>query len=133
MKRILAVAPWIDVIAVIPFVVLVLVARDPLYAFGSIDPFILFRLFVLLWVLVHVIVILRRFAADIRSVRDMLCAVDGRLGLDGSAARTGERILKWSIWRVAGLSLRHGWTTLLLLAVIVSVNLTAMLVLVGRL
>jgi hypothetical protein len=129
----LAAAPWIDGVAILPFVVLVLAAPDPLDAVGRLDPFIFFRLFVLLWVVAHIVILVRRFHADIRSLGEGLTAADRRLNLNGKVGRTGRRVMLWSVWRVAGLAVRYGWPTLLIILVVVAVNVATMLVLAGSL
>ena len=131
MKRVLAVA-WVDLLAILPFVLLVLFAKDPLEAFGRIDPFIVLRLFVLIWVISHVILLLQRFAADLSSMRDYLVDLEGRWPGVGAAAIAAS-VMKWTTWRVVGLSIRHGWATVLIIGVVVAVNLATMLVLSGRL
>ena len=133
MKRLWAAHPWIDVIAVVPFVLLVLLSPDPMEALGRIDPFIFFRVFVLVWVLYHVILVVRRFIADVRSLGDMLIAADRRLGQGGRVGRIGTSVLKWSALRVVRLAVRYGWLTALLMLTVTAVNATAMLVLSGRL
>lgn len=124
---------WIDIIALLPLVLLVMIAEDPVAAFARLDPFLFFRLFVLVWVIGHVILIVRRFVADLRGLGDLLVAADAKFKRDGAIARIGRSVLKWTMWRVAGLMIRHGWSTVLMVALVTAVNLASALVLAGRL
>lgn len=130
MKRILAVA-WVDLLAILPFVLLVLFAKDPLEAFGRLDPFLLLRLFVLVWVISHVILLVQRFTADLSSMRDYLVDLEHRWPGVGASAIAAS-VMKWTVWRVVGLSIRHGWSTVLILGLVVAVNVATLLVLSGR-
>lgn len=133
MKRLASAFPWIDVLAAVPFVVLVLLSADPLQAMARIDPFIVFRLLMFVWLLSHVIILLRRFVADVVSIRELLRDVENRYVETVGVAAIGDRVLKFTAWRLVGLAVRHGWPTLLMAGVVATLNLAAWLVMTGRL
>jgi hypothetical protein len=88
----------------------------------AVDPFLAFRLFLFVWVLGHVAANVRHLLEDLRSLRGFLKAlsdIDPRLGA------TGERVFRWSLARGLRLAFRHGWPSLVLLALVAAVNVTA--------
>ena len=128
MKRI----PWIELLAAAPFALLFAMFPDPIRSIASVDPLVIFRVLMLLWLVAHVVILARRFIADIQSIREFLGHVERIWPEATGVAGIGDRVLKWSAWRVAGLLVRHGWPTLLLFLATAAVNAATWMVLAGR-
>lgn len=123
--------PWIDVVAAAPLVLLALLAADLHRTIATLDPLVVFRLFLLLWVLVHVYLTIERFVESIIEVRDFLRDLEKSAPHVRGLAGIGDRAFWWSVRRVARLSLRYGWPTLLLAGLVVAVNSATWLILGG--
>lgn len=123
--------PWIDLVAAAPAVGLVLLASDYRWTLARLDPFIIFRSLLFLWVVVHVFITLQRFIEDLMEIGEFLRDIERADARVKGLAVTGHRIFQWSLWRVVGLTFRWGWLTAMLAALVVAVNVVTWLVLAG--
>lgn len=123
--------PWIDILALAPAIVLVFATGHPLQALGDLDPLVVFRLLVLLWVLVHTYFIVEHLLESLFEVRDMLRDLERANPLLRGLERTGQRAFRWSVVRLVRVALRNGWPTFLLAAIVVAVNSLTWLVMAG--
>ncbi len=114
--------PWIDILALVPAFVLVFATGHPGEALGRLDPLIVFRLVVLLWVLVHSYFIVEHLIEDMIEMRDLLRNLERANPLLRGLERTGGSAFWWSIRRLVRLALRTGWPTFLLATIVVALN-----------
>jgi hypothetical protein len=125
-KRALA----LEALAALPALLLVVLAGDPLLAMARFDPLVVFRLLLLLWVLVHMWFIAEHLLEDLGAMRLFLADVE-KTNPDWRVRRAGDRASRWSLLRVARFCLRLGWPTLLLAAIVTSVNAASFSLLAG--
>jgi len=123
--------PWIDILALVPAFVLVFATGRPDDALAHLDPLVVFRIVVLLWVLVHTYFIVEHLLEDIIEMRDFLRDLERANPKLRGLERTGGLAFWWSIRRLARLTLLLGWPTYLLAAVVVALNTMTWAVLAG--
>jgi hypothetical protein len=123
--------PWIDIVAAMPVVAIVLLAPDFTLELARLDPLVVFRVLLTLWVLVHIFLTLQRFFEDLMEVGEFLRDIERADARVKGLAKTGHRVFLWSLWRVMRLALRCGWPTAFLAASVVAVNAVTWLVLAG--
>lgn len=123
--------PWIDALAALPVALLALLASDLIAAMATLDPLVVFRLLLLLWVLSHIVFNVGHLIDDIRGVREFLRDLEKSDPRLRGVAATGDRAFLWAVARVTRLAVGMGWPSLLLAALVVAVNTAAWLVLAG--
>lgn len=127
MKRYL----WIDILAGAPLVALGVFAPETFVAMVKLDPLVIFRILMALWVVAHVVFNVQRLIEQIVEVRQFFRSMERVLPRSLGLAITGDRMLAWSAMRIVRIALRRMWPTAALGLVVVAVNAAAWMVLKG--
>ncbi len=121
----------LNALAAAPLAMMAIFTPDLVVAIGKLDPLVVFRLVMLLWVLSHIWLNFEHLIEDILNVREYLRDLekaDPRMkGLTG----TGERAFLWALARVIQIAVRVGWPTFVLVGVATAINLGTWLVMTG--
>lgn len=123
--------PWIDIGAAAPVAAMALFAPDLIVSFSKLDPLFIFRFMLLLWVLVHVVLNVARLVEGLVGVRQFLRSLEQTNPRMKGVAATGDRVFIWSVARALRFTLRFGWPTLGLAAIVVTINAMTWLLLAG--
>jgi hypothetical protein len=116
-------------LAALPLLVLAL--ADPDAGLAKLDPFVVFRLILLVWVVIQIWHIVEHLTEDLRGIREFLVDLENATPNVRGLTATGERVFRWSIARAIRLVFRVGWPSLVLAAAAVALNAGTWLVLSG--
>ena len=121
----------VNLLAAAPLAMMAIVTPDLAVAFGKLDPLVVFRLVMLLWVVSHIFMNVEHMIEDINNVREYLRDLQKADPRMKGLAVTGDRAFLWALSRVILFTLRVGWPTFVLAGVAIAVNLGTWFVMTG--
>ncbi len=121
----------LNVLAAAPLAMMAIFTPDLVVAIAKLDPLVVFRLVMLLWVLSHIWLNIEHLVEDIINVREYLCDLEKADPRMKGLAGTGKRAFLWALARVIQIAVRVGWPTFVLAGVAIAINLGTWLVMAG--